>query len=154
MKLEFYLKSFTLVEVMLAVVIITIIGAMAIPNLLRTRVYAHEGSASAALRTIASVQTQYRATNPVYATLVQLGATTPAYIDSVLASGSRQDYNFISVPNGGANFYAAATPEVLAQARTFYIDEDGILCRSNATGTATPAVHNGVGCPAGFSELQ
>jgi prepilin-type N-terminal cleavage/methylation domain-containing protein len=147
-------KGFTLVEIMIVVAIIALLAAIAIPNLLRARVSANEASAAAALHTVCAAEIQWRATNATYATLAQLGAANPPYIDSTLAGGVKQGYNFSAVPNAGADFYATAAPQVLAAAHTFYIDEDGILCRSNATGTAAPAAHTGAGCPAGFTEMQ
>lgn len=147
-------KGFTLVEIMIVVAIIALLAAIAIPNLLRARVSAQEAAAAAALHTVAAAEIQYRATNATYATLAQLGAAAPPYIDSTLAAGAKQGYNFVAAPNAGANFYATAAPVTLAQSNTFYIDEDGILCRSNAAGTAAPAAHTAAGCPGGFTEMQ
>lgn len=147
-------KGFTLVEIMIVVAIIALLAAIAIPNLLRARVSAQEAAAAAALHTVGAAEIQYRATNASYATLAQLGAATPPYIDSSLASGTKQGYTFVAAANGGTNFYATAAPVTLAQSNTFYIDEDGVLCRSSATGTAAPAAHTGTGCPAGFAEMQ
>ena len=147
-------KGFTLVEIMIVVAIIALLSAIAIPNLLRARVSAQEAAAAAALHTVAAAEIQFRATNPTYATLVQLGAANPPYIDSTLAAGTKQGYVFAATPNVGADFYATAVPQTIAQAHTFYVDEDGVLCRSTATGTAAPIVHTAAGCPAGFAEVQ
>ena len=149
-------KGFTLVEIMIVVAIIALLAAIAIPNLLRARVSAQEAAAAAALHTVGAAEIQYRATNANYATLVQLGAATPPYIDGALAGGVKQGYNFVATPNAGINFYATAAPAVLAQSNTFYIDEAGVLCRSTATGTAAPGAHvaAGTACPVGFLEMQ
>ena len=148
-------KGFTLVEIMIVVAIIALVSAIAIPNLLRARISAQEAAAAAALHTVAEAEIQWRATNATYATLVQLGAATPPYIDSTLAAGAKQGYDFAAAPNAGVNFYATAAPATLAQAHTFYIDEDGVLCRSTATGVAAPLAHHAaVGCPAGLVEVQ
>ena len=147
-------KGFTLVEIMIVVAIIALLAAIAIPNLLRARVSAQEAAAAAALHTVAAAEIQFRATNATYATLAVLGAANPPYIDSTLAAGAKQGYNFVATPNAGVDFYATAAPQTLAQANTFYVDEDGVLCRSSATNTAAPAAHTGAGCPAGFAEMQ
>ena len=147
-------KGFTLVEIMIVVAIIALLAAIAIPNLLRARISANESNAAAALHTVCAAEIQWRATNATYANLAAMGATNPPYIDSTLAAGQKQNYNFVAAPNGATDFYATAAPVVLAQAHTFYIDEDGILCRSTATGVAAPGAHTAAGCPAGFVEMQ
>jgi len=147
-------KGFTLVEIMIVVAIIALLAAIAIPNLLRARISAQESAAAAALHTVLTAEVQFRASNATYANLATLGAANPPYIDGTLAGGVKQGYNFVATPNAGTDFYATAAPATLAQAHTFYIDEDGVLCRSDATGTAAPAAHTAAGCPAGFTEVQ
>lgn len=147
-------RAITLIELMMVVVIISVLAALAIPNLLRSRMFAREAISANLLRIICSAEVQWRATNPEYATLEELASAQPPYIDASLSSGIKQGYIIKAVPNTYINFYATARPQNLAQAKTYYIDEDGFLCRSDSVNTSAPDTHFGVGCPAGFSEVE
>lgn len=138
----------------MGIVIIPIIGllaAIAIPNFMRARILAQESAAAATMRTIAAAEISYRATNPEYASLNQLGSEIPPYIDATLASGNKYGYAFAVATSGANNFYVVAIPESSVN-HTFYIDEDGILCKSNDTRASAPSEHVDIGCPVGFSE--
>lgn len=149
-------KGFTLVEIMIVVAIIALLAAIAIPNLLRARLSAQEAAAAAALHTVATAEIQWRASHATYANLSQLDDETPPYIDSTLAAGAKQGYTFAAAPVAGQlgnEFVASAVPQG-SNARGFYIDEDGVLCRSDAvTGTAVTG-HTAAGCPTGYTEMQ
>jgi type IV pilus assembly protein PilA len=74
--------GFTLIELMIVVAIIAIIMAIAIPNLLRSRVQSNQSAAIQNLRTIVSAQTTYQATNYTFATsFADLTGSTPAFLD-------------------------------------------------------------------------
>ena len=52
----------------------------------------HEASVIASIRTLSSVQEQYRSRFQTYGSLANLSASS--YIDSVLGSGNKSGYNF------------------------------------------------------------
>ena len=101
-------KGFSLIELLIVVAIILIIAAIAIPNLLKSRMQANEASAVGSLRTINSAQINYSVLYPTvgYADdLSKLGPGTgtpdPSHaglLDNVLGCASqpcsKSGYNF------------------------------------------------------------
>ena len=57
-------RGFTLIELLIVVAIILIIAAIAIPNLLRSRIAANESSAVGSMRSINTAQVTYASTYP------------------------------------------------------------------------------------------
>jgi len=123
-------KAFTLIEIMMVVAIITLLAAIAIPNLLRSRISAQEAAAAAALYKILLAEDQWRIAHGSYANLSQLDDETPPYIDAALASGTKYEYNF-STPVYNATVFSAEAVQPSSRAHAFYIDDCAILCRSN-----------------------
>ncbi len=57
-------RGFSLIELLIVVAIILIIAAIAIPNLLRSRIAANEASAVGSLRTLNTAEITYNTTYP------------------------------------------------------------------------------------------
>jgi len=124
-------RGFTLVEIMIVVAIIALLAAIAIPNLMRARLQANESAAQAALKTVATAEITWRSANADYATLVELGAAVPPYIDSVLAAGQKNGYGFTTpaITAGEDAFVCNAVPTnpSVSGVRHFCITEDGVV---------------------------
>jgi type IV pilus assembly protein PilA len=135
-------KGFSLIELLIVVAIILIIAAIAIPNLLRSRISANEASAVGAVRTLASMEVQYKISNQVYAVaLADLGPGKANLIDAALAAATataKSGYLF-SDPAGTADAYVQqANPETYGKSgyRSFCNNEEGVL---HAAGDTTAA---------------
>jgi prepilin-type N-terminal cleavage/methylation domain-containing protein len=145
-------KGFSLIELLIVVAIILIIAAIAIPNLLSSRMAANEASAVGSLRTIDTAEMTYSTTYPDqgYTDLGSLGGVAPCLsatpaaaclIDEVLSIAKvKSGYGFTAVPAGGlpnVNYTSTALPTIIGSSgqRAFCSDQSGIL-RYNATGAA------------------
>ena len=148
-------KGFSLIELLIVVAIILIIAAIAIPNLLRARMAANESSAVASIRTINTGMVTYNSTYPTVGfagALSNLGgvapctpsSTTACLIDSVLAAGTKSEYNFAAAPGTAAapqtTYYATAVPVTANQTgiRSFCSFEDAVV-RVDPTGALAGA---------------
>ena len=156
-------KGFSLIELLIVVAIILIIAAIAIPNLLRSRMAANEASAVGSLRTIDTAEMTYSTTYPSigYASLSALGgaattcatptgatSTTSCLIDDVLANTAvKSGYQFSIGNLVGApvivQYSSLGLPSVVGQSgqRAFCSDQSGVI-RYNAGGTACSNVDN------------
>ncbi len=115
-------KGFSLIELLIVVAIILIIAAIAIPNLLRSRMSANEASAVASCRTINTA-------NVVYSSTYTVGFSPDM---TSLSDGG--------TPTVNATYTVSASPLSIGSTgqRGFFTDQTNVI-RANATGTATVA---------------
>ena len=156
-------KGFSLIELLIVVAIILIIAAIAIPNLLRSRIAANEASAVGSLRTINTAEVTYASTYPTVgfvplATLGIAGGTagtatsaSAQLLDNVLGCTAgntgafcpKSGYNFTVTATAGtpnSTYTSNANPLTFQQTgvRYFYSDASGVI-RYNTSVTATSA---------------
>ncbi len=147
-------RGFSLIELLIVVAIILIIAAIAIPNLLRSRIAANQASAVGSLRTLNTANITYASTyNTGYASAMPYLAppaaganptsTAAGLIDSVLASGFKSGYSFsysASIgPTGRTDtYYWIASPITVGTTGTnfYFTDQSGVI-RQNSTATAS-----------------
>jgi prepilin-type N-terminal cleavage/methylation domain-containing protein len=155
-------KGFSLIELLIVVAIILIIAAIAIPNLLRSRIAANEASAVASLRTLNTAEVTYASTyNSGFTSMLNQLETPPAgtqpswsaadLVDPILSgvqsaatsSFTKNGFIFTYGINGGtypqiATYSVNADPMARGSSgqRSFYSDQSAVV-RANATAQAT-----------------
>jgi type IV pilus assembly protein PilA len=146
--------GFSLIELLIVVAIILIIAAIAIPNLLHSRMAANQASAVGTLRAINAAEITYASIyNAGYSsTLAQLGpppgggaATSAAagLVDSLVASGSKSGYTFVYTPVQGTSgtvvsYSVTASPISPGQTgQTYYYTDPSTVIRQNNSTVAT-----------------
>lgn len=153
--------GFSLVELLIVVAIILVIAAIAIPNLLRSRLAANEASATSSLRTLNTAEVTYVATykSGFTDTLNRLGPSSTGtpdvnnadLVDPVLSGRStgggtntfiKAGYTFTYTPVGAfpsiSQYNINANPQVRGNTgqRSFFSDASAVV-RSNATTAAS-----------------
>jgi type IV pilus assembly protein PilA len=153
-------NGFSLIELLIVVAIILVIAAIAIPNLLRSKMAANEASAAESMRMINTAEAAYNATYPNVGysnALTNLGGVPPCAVfspasacilDNVVASASnaatgKSGYYFTYTPGAGGGgpvtqFTILGTPVSLGITgqRQFFTD-DSYVIRYSTTGAAT-----------------
>ena len=142
-------NGFSLIELLIVVAIILIIAAIAIPNLLRSKMAANEASAVATMRTLNTSAVAYSTTYGAYPTnLANMGpaatasSTSADLIDSVLGQdpATKSGYTFAWTGTGTpiSAYKIVATPVTQGTSgqRGFYTDQSGVI-RADTSGAAT-----------------
>ena len=145
-------KGFSLIELLIVVAIILIIAAIAIPNLLKSRMAANESSAVGSVRTLNTAQVTYQNGCPTIgfaASILILNtgggcASGVGVIDNVLSTGTKSGYTFVIASPGSTGGAAGTTYDTNAApvtsnvtgVRFFYSNESGVI-RYGASAAAT-----------------
>ena len=146
-------RGFSLIELLIVVAIILIIAAIAIPNLLRSKMAANEASAVGSLRTLNTACITYSPTYGGYpSTLATMGgedsgslptSTAAQLIDNVLQTGIKTGYSFsfsaaAADSAGNIDSYIITASPIkpgTTGIRYFYTDQTGVI-RANSAGAA------------------
>jgi len=133
-------KGFSLIELLIVVAIILIIAAIAIPNLLRSKMSANDSAAASTLRTINTSQVTYATNYPTvgYApTFTALGpnaappicnAAGACLIDNVLAATANGPS-----PKSGYSYWLTGAPIVAGITGDYVVGANALTM--NSTGT-------------------
>jgi type IV pilus assembly protein PilA len=146
--------GFSLIELLIVVAIILIIAAIAIPNLLRSRMAANEASAVGSVRTINTSAVEFSTTYPSQgfpASLAAMGgglpctatSTNACLLDAVLAAGTKSGYKLAWTGDGNTpsvGYSITATPVTVGTTgqRMFFSDQSGVI-RYAASGSGATA---------------
>jgi len=156
-------SGFSLIELLIVVAIILIIAAIAIPNLLKSKMAANQSSAVASLRTINTCEVTYSSTynQGFTSNLVQLGppasgagtSAAAGLVDSILGQdpAAKSGYTFTytaSAAVGGSTpgYTVVAVPASVGSTgqNAYYTDESNVI-RQNSSGTSASAADSPIG---------
>lgn len=139
--------GFTLIELMIVVAIIAIIAAIAMPNLLRSRLQSNEASAIQDLRSILGAEYQLNSAKGIFGDFTVLTDNTQAglyFMDSTWVDGAKKHgytYTMASADNDDFLCYADPISPGKSGVRYFRVDASGVIRYSTVgrpTVTDTP----------------
>jgi type IV pilus assembly protein PilA len=138
-------KGFSLIELLIVVAIILIIAAIAIPNLLRSKIAANQASAVASLRTLNTSSVLFNTNYQQYPSALSdmaagasVTSTSADLIDAVLALGTKSGYKFNWTGGGTSGAYTiTANPVSVSTGTVYYFTDQSLVIRSNSTQVAT-----------------
>ena len=121
-------KGFSLIELLVVVILISIIVAIAIPSLLRSRRSANEASAVANLRTVHSAQLTYLASNGnnAFADFAALVANGLIDLNWGLAI-NRNTYAFVLDRDASNTKYCVSAISTDSGAKDFGVGSEGVI---------------------------
>jgi type IV pilus assembly protein PilA len=138
-------KGFSLIELLIVVAIILILAAIAIPNLLRSKIAANQASAVASLRTLNTSAYLFNTNYAMYPTALSSlapsgtpSSTAADLIDSVLATGTKSGYSYVWSGGTNGTYSITAQPVTLNTTGTiYYYTDQTLVIRSNPSAAAT-----------------
>jgi prepilin-type N-terminal cleavage/methylation domain-containing protein len=151
-------KGFSLIELLIVVAIILIIAAIAIPNLLRSKIAANQASAVGSLRTLNTSCIAYSTSygqfpgalaslGPLGGTVTTASSTSADLIDSVLAAGTKSGYIFTYTAGAAQQSYSI-TAKAITVGQTgqnmYYTDQSGVI-RVDTSGAGVSATSTPLG---------
>jgi type IV pilus assembly protein PilA len=141
--------GFTLIELLLVITVISIIAAMSVPSLLRSRMSANESVGIACCKTLVAAETDYNINSRPQTYTGSFaclgsggGAGDVAFIDATVSGGVKAGYTFTLISGAQYNAFsyyawsAAGRPISYKNTgvRSFYVDSSGIIRGSDIAG--------------------
>ena len=131
------MRGFTLIEMMIVVAIIAILAAIAVPNLLRSRIQTNEASAVQGIRAIVSAQTSYNTQHGHYTQdFADLTVAVPPFLNGDW-SKPKNGYTF-TLSGTADNYSVNADPQFgVTGNHGFFCDGSGVIRSESGASAGT-----------------